>query len=162
VSVYFQCLGIELRNGAEFEKRANYGGKFDHILLQSNSAHRLPFAILMPDIGPWEIESELTPCVANFKRHIGHMPANGGGDFENYQLVIRPMTESWLPLASRRRGRVIIERLHYDVLPLADFPSGFAMPEQPGLPTADDPIVVSSHTKDGGGWYTYKIYVEEE
>lgn len=157
MSVYFQCLDIELV-GAEIEHRANYGGRFDHLHLKSNSAHKLPFAILVPaGFGLNDLDGAAT--VANFKRHTGRMEAVGGVDFENYQLIVR-IADEQRPLPERR-GVVVIERLYHDVLPLADFPSGFIMPDEPGLPTANDPILASSHTKDGGGWYAYKIYVEE-
>jgi len=159
MSVYFEITNLYLENCAEIEHRANYGGRMDAVHLASNSAYRLPFAIRIPTgFGFYDIIT--TPCVAHFRRHTGHMDAEDGVDFEHYQLVIRPVESIRNPRLRRRA--VVIERVYDDLLPLDECPAGYKKPDEPGLPTEDDPIIVSSHTEDGGGWYTYLVYTIEE
>lgn len=159
MSVTFIPTAIEFRREAKIQQRTDYYAKYDALHLESNSARKLPFSIRVP--AGFELDQlPNTPCLATFARHEGKMTAWGDGQpFTHYKLQIRTV-DGAINNPHLRRGKIVIERVFHDALPLTENPAGYKMPDTPGLPTADDPIIVASHTADGRGWYTYKIYTE--
>lgn len=157
MSIKFQLNSIVLRNGAEFAQRTDYGGSTESLHLESNSAFKLPFAVQLPR-GVTIDELCAYGASAWFKRCVGRMAAPDGVDFAHYKLIIRKN-----PCANHHHRflTVVIERVYADLLPLDDNPSGYTMNLLPGLPTESDPIIAASHTREGDGWYTYKIYAVE-
>jgi len=144
-----------------------YGGKTAVLHLRSNSHRRLPFEVRLPrerqllgdiftDIAQNGRYTATEDVVACFRRHVGRME---GGDFIKYQLVLRPRGKfQKQPMHTKV---VVIERIFQTAPPLGStYVHNFKMPDRPGLPTKDDPIICQSLTRSGGH-ISYRIYMED-
>ena len=163
MSKIFVCTGVEFRSCVVDQERS-YGGTRTAFHLPSNSAYVLPFVIRGSGVRPDEPFDR--PVLAHFHRHLSHMPEPGGPNFNLIELQLRPV-ETVRNQALEQR-RVVIERVFEDLLPMKAPPTykdgwrGWQGWANPGVPMADDPLVVSSHTADGRGFYCYRIWTEDE